>query len=50
MSGYRTAQIFVRAELADLLRETDEGYLFSYNMEYLISENTSPVSIRQVGI
>lgn len=32
MSEYRAAQIFVRGELAGILRETDEGYSFSYNM------------------
>ena len=45
MSEYRTAQIFVRGELAGLLRETDEGYSFAYYEEYLVSEESSPVSL-----
>ena len=49
MSEYRTAQIFVRGELAGLLRETDEDYSFSCDTEYMLSENTFHVSIRQAG-
>ena len=45
MSEYRAAQIFVRGELAGLLRETDEDYSFTYDEEYLLSENSSPVSL-----
>ena len=49
MSEYLTVQIYVRGELAGLLRETDEDYSFSCDTEYLLSENTFHVSIRQVG-
>jgi len=45
MSVYRTAQIFVRDKLAGLLRETDEGYSFAYDTDYLSSDNPSPVSL-----
>lgn len=45
MSEYRTAQIFVRDKLAGLLRETDEGYSFAYDTDYLFSEKSSPVSL-----
>ena len=45
MSEYRTAQIFVRGELAGFLRETDEGYSYAYYEEYLLSEDPSPVSL-----
>ena len=45
MSEYRTARIFVRDKLAGLLRETDEGYSFAYDTNYLSSDNTSPVSL-----
>ena len=45
MSEYRTAQIFVRDKLAGLLRETDEGYSFAYDTDYLSSDNPSPVSL-----
>lgn len=49
MSEYLTVQIYVRGELAGLLLETDESNLFSCDTEYLLSENTFHVSIRQVG-
>ena len=45
MSEYRTARIFVRDKLAGLLRETDEGYSFAYDTDYLSSEKPSPVSL-----
>lgn len=45
MSEYRTAQILVRDKLAGLLRETDEGYSFAYDTDYLSSGNPSPVSL-----
>ena len=45
MSEYRTAQIFVRDKLAGLLRETDEGYSFAYDTDYLSLDNPSPVSL-----
>ena len=45
MSEYRTAQIFVRDKLAGILRETDEGYSFAYEKDYLLSEKPSPVSL-----
>ena len=45
MSEYRTARIFVRDKLAGFLRETDEGYSFAYDTDYLSSDNPSPVSL-----
>ena len=45
MSEYRTARIFVRDKLAGILRETDEGYSFVYDTDYLSSDNPSPVSL-----
>ena len=45
MSEYRTAQIFVRDKLAGILRETDEGYSFVYDTDYLSSDNPSAVSL-----
>ena len=45
MSEYRIAQVYVRNEPAGILRETDEGYSFAYNEEYLLSDNPSPVSL-----
>lgn len=42
---YRTADIFIRNTLAGKLRETEEGYEFAYNEEYLKSEKKTPVSL-----
>lgn len=35
----------MRDKLAGLLRETDEGYSFAYETDYLSSDNPSPVSL-----
>lgn len=43
--SYRTAFIYVRDEYAGLLRETDFGYSFLYDQEYLNSMKTSCVSL-----
>lgn len=45
MSEYRSAKIFVRDIYAGLLRETDYGYSFKYDNDYLLSDNASPVSL-----
>lgn len=45
MEAYRTAYVYVREEFAGVLRETDYGYSFSYDEEYLHSENPSAVSL-----
>ena len=45
MSEYRCAQVFVRGEFAGVLRETDEGYSFAYDTDYLSSKKPSPVSL-----
>lgn len=45
MSEYRTAQVYLRGKLAGLLRETDEGYSFAYDTDYILSKNPSPVSL-----
>ena len=42
---YRRADIFVRGIRAGELTETDEGYSFGYDPEYLHSEWALPVSI-----
>lgn len=41
----RQAQVYYNNELAGILRETDDGYVFQYNNEYLISETSKPVSL-----
>lgn len=42
---YRTAYIYVRNVFAGVLRETDYGYSFVYDKEYLKSENATVVSL-----
>lgn len=43
--AYRSAFIYVRDTFAGILRETDEGYSFSYDAEYLQQEQPFPVSL-----
>ncbi len=45
MEAYRTAYVYIRDTFAGILKETDYGYSFSYNDEYLKSENASQVSL-----
>lgn len=45
MNAFRTAYIYVRNVFAGELCETDEGYSFSYDEQYLKSENASAVSL-----
>lgn len=42
---FRTAYVYIRSEFAGILCETDEGYTFSYDEEYLERENASAVSL-----
>lgn len=42
---YRTADIFIRNIYAGKLEETEEGYQFQYDDDYLELENPSPVSL-----
>ena len=45
MNVFRTAYVYVRNIFAGELRETDEGYSFSYDEKYLKSETASAVSL-----
>ena len=45
MKNYRTARIYVRDQFAGILSETDEGYTFSYDTEYLNNPKASAVSL-----
>lgn len=45
MIFFRTAYVYVRNIFAGVLCETDEGYTFSYNADYLRRSNASPVSL-----
>jgi serine/threonine-protein kinase HipA len=41
----RQAQVYYKNEFAGIIRETDEGFLFQYNAEYLTSTASKPVSL-----
>ena len=45
MEAYRTAYVYVRKTFAGTLKETDFGYSFVYDNDYLASENPSAVSL-----
>ena len=45
MNEYRKGHIFVQGQYAGLLEETDEGYTFGYDAEYLKNENALAVSL-----
>ena len=45
MEAYRTAYVYVRDTFAGTLKETDAGYSFIYDNDYLESENPMAVSL-----
>ena len=45
MDVFRTAYVYVRNVFAGELHETDEGYSFFYDQQYLNYENASAVSL-----
>ena len=45
MDAFRTAYVYIRNTFAGKLYETDEGYSFSYDEQYLNSEVASAVSL-----
>ena len=45
MEAYRTAYVYVRETFAGTLKETDFGYSFIYDNEYLESEKPTAVSL-----
>lgn len=45
MNAFRTAYVYVRNIFAGELKETDEGYTFIYDSDYLISAGASAVSL-----
>ena len=45
MEAYRTAYVYVRDTFAGTLKETDSGYSFIYDGEYLENENPTAVSL-----
>ena len=45
MEAYRTAYVYVRDTFAGTLEETDSGYSFAYDSEYLMRSGASAVSL-----
>lgn len=45
MDTFRTAYVYVRNSFAGKLCETDEGYSFAYEKEYLKRDDASAVSL-----
>ena len=45
MEAYRTAYVYVREVFAGTLKETDAGYSFIYDKEYLSDKISSAVSL-----
>lgn len=41
----RKGKVYVQNQYAGLIRETDRGYVFSYDKAYLSLENALPVSL-----
>lgn len=45
MNGLRSAYIYVRDQFAGVLAETDSGYSFTYDEDYLRSDSATCVSL-----
>ena len=45
MEAYRIAYVYVRDTFAGILKETDSGYSFIYDNEYLANEAATAVSL-----
>ena len=45
MTAFRTAYVYVRNRFAGELAETDAGYSFTYDREYLARDGSAPVSL-----
>lgn len=45
MSTFRTAYVYVRNTFAGILKETDAGYSFKYDTDYLQNKKVSVVSL-----
>lgn len=41
----RQAMVFYKNELAGIIRESDEGFIFQYDSDYLANGQSKPVSI-----
>lgn len=45
MDTFRTAYVYVQNTFAGILAETDDGYSFFYDSEYILDEHASAVSL-----
>lgn len=45
MDAFRSAYVYVRNQFAGILSETDSGYQFVYDKDYLSSGKAAPVSL-----
>ena len=45
MSEFRKGYVYVQNRYAGILEETDDGYTFGYDTEYLLSQNSVPCSL-----
>ena len=43
--NFRTAYVYVRNTFAGILKETDEGYSFQYDNDYVSNNANAPVSL-----
>ena len=41
----RQALVFYKNEIAGIIRESDEGFVFQYDTDYLAKDNAKPVSL-----
>ena len=41
----KQASIYIRDRYVGILRETDEGYFFQYDKEYLLESDAEPISL-----
>lgn len=45
MSLFRTAYVYIRDTFAGTLKETEDGYTFTYDDSYINKEYATPVSL-----
>lgn len=45
MDAFRKAYVYIRNSYAGVLEETDEGYSFAYDFDYIKNENAVPISL-----
>ncbi|MFP4418155.1 MAG: HipA N-terminal domain-containing protein [Chitinispirillaceae bacterium] len=45
MTALRSGKVFYRESFAGTIKETEEGYSFSYDPSYLSSPNAHPISV-----